>query len=117
MGNPDRAIVNWISAQSRPTMLPPYYRGAAKSKLFEVLEKGHFDTRLSREELDKIACWIDLGVPYCGDYTEANAWTEGETSKYARFQKKRDGMEEIEKRNIEALIEARRESLVGHEGH
>ncbi len=116
MGDPDRAMVSWISAQSRPAMLPPYYRGASKSKLFDVLEKGHFDTRLSREELDKIACWIDLGVPYCGDYTEANTWNEGETAKYARFQKKRDRMEKMENRNIEALIEAKRESVVGSEG-
>ena len=33
----------------------------------------HFigERRLSREELDKIATWIDLGVPFCGDYFEA----------------------------------------------
>ena len=24
----------------------------------------------------KLACWIDLLVPYCGDYREANAWSQ-----------------------------------------
>jgi hypothetical protein len=32
--------------------------------------------KLSRKELDMLAAWIDLVVPYCGDYLEANAWSE-----------------------------------------
>lgn len=59
---------------------------------------------LSPEEMDKIACWIDLLVPYCGDYMEANAWTQEELAKYDQFLKKRERMEEIERKNIEELI-------------
>ena len=59
-------------------MLPPYSAGAAKSRLMTLLEQGHGDVKLSREEIDKIACWIDLLVPFCGDYLEANAWSEAE---------------------------------------
>jgi len=51
-----------------------------------------------------LACWIDLLVPYCGDYTEANAWTKEELSKYNHFMKKRKHMEEIENKNIKELI-------------
>jgi hypothetical protein len=40
-----------------------------------LLDAGHEGVELSQEELDKLACWIDLGIPYCGDYREANAWT------------------------------------------
>jgi hypothetical protein len=103
-GNQDGELVNWINNMSVPTMLPPYYKGAAKSKLITLLEEGHEDVKLSQEEMDKIACWIDLLVPYCGDYIEANAWTQEEVAMYDHFMKKRKRMEEIERKNIEELI-------------
>jgi len=105
-GNQDGELVNWINNMSIPTMLPPYYKGAAKSTLITILEQGHEGVKLSQEEMDKIACWIDLLVPYCGDYVEANAWTREEIDKYDRFMKKRRRMEEIERKNIEELIAA-----------
>ena len=103
-GNQDGELVNWINNMSVPTMLPPYYKGAAKSKLIAILEQGHEDVELSPEEMEKIACWIDLLVPYCGDYIEANAWTQEELAKYDHFLKKRERMEEIERKNIEEMI-------------
>jgi hypothetical protein len=103
-GNQDGELVNWINNMSVPTMLPAYYKGAAKSKLLTMLEEGHEDVRLSQEEMDKIACWIDLLVPYCGDYIEANAWTQEEVAMYNHFLKKRERMEEIERKNIEELL-------------
>jgi hypothetical protein len=106
-GNSGRKLVNWIDSQSRPTMLPPYHKGAAKSELMTMLREGHSKTSLSREELEKIAAWIDLGVPYCGDYLEANAWNQGELDKYMRYQRKREALAEEERRNLEALIEKR----------
>lgn len=105
-GNQDGELVNWINNMSIPTMLPPYYKGAAKSALITMLEQGHEGVKLSQGEMDKIACWIDLLVPYCGDYVEANAWTQEEMNKYDFFMKKRKGMEEIERKNIEELIAA-----------
>jgi hypothetical protein len=103
-GNQDGELVNWINNMSVPTMLPAYYKGAAKSKLITMLEEGHEDARLSQEEMDKIACWIDLLVPYCGDYIEANAWTQEEVAMYDHFMKKRKRMEELERKNIEELL-------------
>jgi hypothetical protein len=105
-GNQDGELVNWINNMSIPTMLPPYYKGAAKSTLINMLEQRHEGVKLSKEEMDKIACWIDLIVPYCGDYVEANVWTQEERNKYAHFMKKRKRMEEIERKNIEELIAA-----------
>ena len=102
-GNQDGELVNWINNMSVPTMLPPYYKGAAKSKLITILEQGHEGVKLSQEEMDKIACWIDLLVPYCGDYTEANAWTQEELAKYDHFLKKRERMAQMERKNIEEL--------------
>ncbi len=103
-GDPHGAIVNWISAQSSPGMLPPYSAGAAKSRLMTLLEQGHGDVKLSREETDKIACWIDLSVPFCGDFLEANTWSKAELARYGHFLDKRTRMEKIEQHNIEEWI-------------
>jgi hypothetical protein len=97
-------VVNWIGAQSPPEALPPCSAGAVHSQLLTLLEKGHKQERLSREELEKLACWIDLLVPYCGTYIEANAWTETEMKTYERFAEKRRQMEEIELDNLRALL-------------
>jgi len=97
-------IVNWLNVQSIPTMLPPYYKGAAKSKLITMLEKGHAGVKLSREEMDKIACWIDLLVPYCGEYDEASAWSAADRKRFDRHVMKRKRSEELERKNIDAFI-------------
>lgn len=81
--------------------------GACRSELLWVLESGHYGVQLSREEWDKLACWIDLFVPFCGDYTEANAWSAEEREKYQRYVTKRNHMQAIERQNVEALIETR----------
>jgi hypothetical protein len=100
----DGRMVNWIGSQSIPTPLPPYAAGACRSELVALLESGHGGAKLTREEMDKIACWIDLLVPYCGDYTEAHAWSERGAQKYQRYLAKRMRMEDAERRNIEAFI-------------
>ncbi|MCP4646039.1 MAG: hypothetical protein GY851_36685 [bacterium] len=97
-------VVNWINAQSEPTMLPPYHAGAATSRLLTMLEKGHSDVALDPADLDKIACWIDLLVPFCGDYIEANAWTDEEKAFYQRFLEKRQRMERQEQATISRLL-------------
>jgi hypothetical protein len=97
-------VVNWIGAQSPPEPLPPCSAGAVRSQLLTLLEKGHKQVKLSREELEKLACWIDLLVPYCGSYLEANAWTETEMKSYEHFAEKRRQMEEIEQDNLRALL-------------
>jgi len=99
-------LANWISPQSGPSMLAPYHAGAARSKLITILEKGHEKTKLSREDLDKFACWLDLLVPYCGDYREANAWSDAEKKKYDRFEAKRKRMQAAEAKNIQQLLTA-----------
>ncbi|HNY26324.1 MAG TPA: hypothetical protein PKH31_02980 [Candidatus Sumerlaeota bacterium] len=95
-------LVNFYSAQTPPDMLPPYYAGSAVSEIFTLLEKEHGGAQLNKEEFDKLACWIDLGVPYCGDYEEANAWNEEEKAKYNHYLAKRRNMEARERENIRA---------------
>jgi len=103
-GDPDHPQVNWISAQSAPPIEPPYSAGSNRSTLIALLEKGHEGATLSREELDKIAAWIDLGVPFCGDYLEANAWTAEEMEKYERYLAKRQRLAAEEKASLAAWI-------------
>jgi len=103
-GDSEGRIVNWISSQSVPTPLPPYSGGSARSDLLPLLEKGHGGVKLAREELEKIACWIDLVVPYCGDFQEANAWTAEEIKKFERYSEKRLRMQEIEKANLREFL-------------
>ena len=69
------------------------------------IKNGHGKTNLSKEELDIMACWIDLQVPYCGDYKEANVWTETEMEYYDYYLNKRKANEKEEAENIKALLE------------
>lgn len=112
-GQCDGLMVNWIGSQSIPAPLPPCAAGSTRSGLLPLIESGHGGVRLSREELEKLACWIDLLVPYCGDYTEANAWTDEEMAKYRRYLDKRRRMEAEERDNIEQLIRDRGERCAG----
>ncbi len=89
-------LVNWIDCMSEPEMLPPYHRGSATSGLMKLLAEGHEQIQLSREEMDKIACWIDLLVPFCGDYREANAWSRDELAFYQRAEDKRQRLRRTE---------------------
>lgn len=114
-GSADSDVLNWISSQSRPSMIPPYHRGSARSIMIQKLREGHppaskgsgvtsGKVKLSREEMDKLCAWIDLGVPFCGDYFEGNNWNENNIAKYLRYQRKREKYAEEIRRNTEALI-------------
>lgn len=47
----------------------PLTFGTLKSKLWEVLDAGHYDVRLSHEEMRRVKCWTDLNCPLWPDYT------------------------------------------------
>jgi hypothetical protein len=51
-----------------PQVLPPYAWGSHGSRLVDVLRSGHHDVKLSTEEFERIATWIDLNAPYYGTY-------------------------------------------------
>ena len=98
----DRRVSDWINIQSVPSMLPPYHAGAATSPLINMLRSGHNGVELSDDELHRIATWIDLLVPFCGDYRDG---LQGDhLRKYEHFQAKRDRWEAQEARNVEALL-------------
>lgn len=111
-------LVNWVHPESMAAMLPPYACGSTQSKLMGYLEPAHYDVQLSDAEKRTIACWIDLAVPFCGSYAQANAWEKLESrwwriesntwnrpqkELYEYFQTKRVLFAQQEMDNIKAL--------------
>ncbi len=93
-------LINWAGMQSVPTILPPYFRGSAKSELIAMLRSGHGNTAISVPEIDKLSAWIDLYVPYCGDYYESNTWTEKEAEFYKYYEDKFNAANAQDEKNI-----------------
>lgn len=110
LGDPDHPLVNWISAQSPPPLMPPYAAGANRSRLTTLLDEGHEGVHLTAEELEKIAAWIDLGVPFCGDYEEAHAWSAEELRKYRHYSEKRKRLAAEEQAQLAPLLQQQAEN-------
>lgn len=69
-------IINWLHVSSTCAMLPPYAYGSTSSRLMGYLEPSHYNVRLTQEEKERVACWIDLNVPFAGSWMELNYWDE-----------------------------------------
>ena len=46
----------------------PGHFGAKASKLYELLEKGHYDVRLTPEEMHRLTLWLDCSSMFYGVY-------------------------------------------------
>ena len=57
-----------MTYQLRHHKADPATFGTLSSKLWQVLNAGHYDVRLSREEMHAVKCWIDLNCPLWPDY-------------------------------------------------
>lgn len=105
-------LIRWLDREGPPTMLKPYFTGAAKSGLITMLAEEHQGVKLTQEELDKIAAWIDLGVPFYFDYNEGwynppynvPAFFHVPQYRYDLALEKRRDSEAIEQQNIQKLI-------------
>jgi len=69
-------IINWLHVSSTCAMLPPRAYGSTSSRLMDYLESSHYNVQLTQEEKERIACWIDLNVPFAGSWMELNYWDE-----------------------------------------
>ncbi len=67
-------VVNWLHVSSACAMLPPYAYGSTSSPLMDYLEPSHHGVQLTQEEKERVACWIDLNVPFSGSWMELNYW-------------------------------------------
>jgi Tol biopolymer transport system component len=93
----------WPSAEESPLLQPPYRTGSSRSPLISQLEAGHKDVKLTSEELRKICCWIDIGIPSSGDYIE-NLNRPSVEAKIADRMKERANFDVWEKKNIDAYL-------------
>lgn len=100
----ENKYLSWIETRSRSAMLPPYYAGASKSKIFDYLSPSHYGVNVSETERRIFACWIDLLIPFCGSYTDANRWTDAEKVEYLRFVEKRRSLANAEREEILAKL-------------
>lgn len=48
--------------------LPPRSLGSHASRLIALIRKGHYDCKLSQEELVRLITWADANAPYYGSY-------------------------------------------------
>jgi hypothetical protein len=46
----------------------PLSFGSVKSTLWRTLDGGHYDVRLTRDEMRRVKCWTDLNCPLWPDY-------------------------------------------------
>jgi hypothetical protein len=46
----------------------PMSFGTLKSRLWAILDAGHYDVRLTRDQMHRVKCWIDLNCPLWPDY-------------------------------------------------
>jgi hypothetical protein len=44
--------------------IPPYSWGSHRSRLVDLLQAGHYDVKLDREDFERVVTWIDLNTPY-----------------------------------------------------
>ena len=48
----------------------PMNFGTLKSRLWTVLDAGHYHVQLTNEEMQRVKCWIDLNCPLWPDYID-----------------------------------------------
>jgi hypothetical protein len=61
-----------------PPRTTPGEFGARASKLLALLEKGHYDVKLPREDLHRITLWLDCNSDFLGSYEDPGAQARGE---------------------------------------
>ncbi len=88
VGKSSNTYTNYISSMSQCEILRPNTYGASKSAIIKKLRQGHGN--LTEEEIQAIACWIDLGVPCYGTYEVREAWDGNDIREYEEELNKRE---------------------------
>jgi cytochrome c553 len=63
----------WVDSSTIPGQF-----GALASPLFHLLEKGHYDVKLSPADLRRITLWLDANAQFFGSYEDTVAQARGE---------------------------------------
>lgn len=103
-GTPTNDITDWIGGMSDPTTIPAYAHGSTQSGIIDLLMNDHQDLlssgKISKEDIYRIAAWIDLGVPFRGSYNDASEnWGAKEMGEAERRQNMRDYYDKIDELN------------------
>ena len=53
--------------------------GALASQLYQILDKGHGNVKLTADELHRVALWLDCNSDFYGTYEHIEAQRRGET--------------------------------------
>jgi hypothetical protein len=53
--------------------------GALASRLYQLLEKGHKEVKLTEEEMHRLALWLDCNSDFYGTYEHIEEQRRGET--------------------------------------
>jgi len=72
-GSPDWGYDRWTPAVTIPGQF-----GARASRLYAILEQGHYDVKLSKEEMYRITLWLDSNSDFFGSYENIEAQARGE---------------------------------------
>jgi hypothetical protein len=59
----EKPLISTIGAGPVPSV-PPRSWGSSRSRLIDMLEKGHQSVKLNADELKRVIEWIDLNAPY-----------------------------------------------------
>lgn len=70
--------------ESDMDMLVPMDVHADQTELMQILQKGHHNVKLKPEELEKLACWIDLNAPFHGRRSDIATYNRTEESRRLR---------------------------------
>lgn len=103
-GTPTNDITDWIGGMSDPTTIPAYAHGSTQSGIIDLLMNDHqgllSSGAITKDEISRIAAWIDLGVPFRGSYNEASEnWGSLEMGEAERRQNMRDYYDKIDELN------------------
>jgi len=99
--------IDWWTRFELMKPYPAYRSGSLKSRLIKILDSGHHGVKLPQKAMDGLCAWIDLNIPYCGDYDEGNTWNPEETEYYYHRVALRKINEKINEQNIQELINSK----------
>ena len=82
-------LTSWPHSLGPASPIPPYSCGSNQSALMNYLSPDHYGVQVTDDQKRRVACWIDLAVPFCGSHAEANLWSPEELEHYRHEQDKR----------------------------
>jgi len=113
--------VNFAHGLGFAPFKPPYSFGALRSRWYAMLKNGHpaqdgaKRVALTDAELRTFALWIDLAVPFCSSYVEANTWCAWHAQRFVYTNNKRSAFHWLELNDVRCELGLAPVPLTGFE--